>query len=92
MSGDGAGPGGIWHPTIDTAACIGDRLCVEFCKNGVYAFDDLAGHPVVARPQQCVLGCDACAQVCPVQAITFPSRQELRLMVRRNREEARRPA
>jgi NAD-dependent dihydropyrimidine dehydrogenase PreA subunit len=71
-----------WQPTIDTDACIGDRICLEFCKNGVFVWDEENQHPIVQSPLNCVIGCDSCAQQCPVEAITFPSREDLRRRLR----------
>jgi NAD-dependent dihydropyrimidine dehydrogenase PreA subunit len=72
-----------WFPTINYDACIGDRECIEFCKNDVFDWDEALGHPLVARPNNCVVGCSACAQICPVEAISFPSKDELRTTLRR---------
>jgi NAD-dependent dihydropyrimidine dehydrogenase PreA subunit len=77
-----------WYPTIDVDACLGDRACVDFCKNEVYRWDEGAGRPVVEHPFNCVLGCSACADICPAEAITFPTREELRIAMRRLRAEA----
>jgi NAD-dependent dihydropyrimidine dehydrogenase PreA subunit len=77
-----------WYPTIDADACIGDRVCVDFCKNDVYGWDETAGHPVVEHPYNCVLGCSACMELCPVAAVTFPPMQELRDTLRRLRAQA----
>jgi NAD-dependent dihydropyrimidine dehydrogenase PreA subunit len=77
-----------WYPTIDADACIGDRVCVDFCKNDVYRWDEESAHPVVERPHNCVLGCSACMDLCPVSAISFPSMQELREPLRRLRTQA----
>jgi NAD-dependent dihydropyrimidine dehydrogenase PreA subunit len=63
-----------WQPTINTGDCIGDKECVEFCEKQVFDWDEDNCVPIVARPQDCVDGCDACAQVCPVEAITFPEK------------------
>jgi NAD-dependent dihydropyrimidine dehydrogenase PreA subunit len=36
------------------------------------------GKPKVARPFECVVGCVSCSKMCPSEAITFPSMDELR--------------
>jgi NAD-dependent dihydropyrimidine dehydrogenase PreA subunit len=71
-----------WFPTIDYDACTGDRECLEFCKNNVFSWDEVLGHPLVENPYNCVLGCNACAQICPVEAIHFPTKEELRQTIR----------
>ena len=71
-----------WFPTIDYDACIGDRECLDFCKNGVLFWDEPLGRPLVEKPYNCVLGCNACAQICPVEAIHFPTKDELRQTIR----------
>ena len=76
-----------WQPTIDTEACIGDRQCVDFCKNGVFEWDEANSRPIVKQPLNCVLGCTTCADICPVQAIRFPSTDELRIQMRQLRQE-----
>ena len=72
-----------WHPTINLDNCTGDYVCFEFCENGVFVWDDENRHPIVQNPMKCALGCDACAQQCPVEAITFPSKSELRATLHR---------
>jgi NAD-dependent dihydropyrimidine dehydrogenase PreA subunit len=81
-----------WHPTVNTDVCIGDRQCYEFCRNDVFAWDEQTNHPVVQNPYKCVLGCTACAQICPVEAITFPTPQQLHEMIRQARVELEAPA
>ncbi len=76
-----------WYPTIDPEACIGDQECVNFCKNNVFRWDEEKNQPVVESPYNCVLGCNTCMEICPVQAITFPTVQELRDTMRRLRTE-----
>ena len=61
-----------WHPTIDVEKCAGCRTCFDFCRNGVYEWDDENGKPVVKRPHNCIVGCSACSTKCPVGAIMFP--------------------
>ncbi|MGQ9619322.1 MAG: 4Fe-4S dicluster domain-containing protein [Candidatus Aminicenantia bacterium] len=77
-----------WYPTINEEACIGDRNCVDFCKNEVFEWDEENGKPMVVKPFNCILGCSACAQICPADAINFPSLEELRRVIKSLREEA----
>jgi NAD-dependent dihydropyrimidine dehydrogenase PreA subunit len=81
-----------WFPTIDYELCAGDRECYNFCKNGVFEWDEDNNRPIVRNPYQCVVGCQACLNVCPVEAITFPSKDELRATLKRLREELATPA
>jgi len=76
-----------WHPIINYDACLGDRLCVDFCANDVFLWDEEKRRPIVQHPLNCVVGCDSCAQQCPVEAITFPDKEELRASLRRRRAE-----
>ena len=77
-----------WFPKIAFGACIGDQECVNFCKNDVFVWDELKNRPEVIRPLNCVVGCDACSQICPAEAINFPSREELRRTMRALVQEA----
>ena len=61
-----------WFPTIDAEACLNDRACLDFCANDVFVQG--ATTTIVANPLNCVVGCSACAQECPVDAITFPDK------------------
>lgn len=76
-----------WYPTINTDLCIGDEECINFCKNDVFEWDEETMHPVVKNPLNCVVGCSACAQICTVEAISFPTMDELRATVKKLREE-----
>ena len=76
-----------WSPTIDYEACLGDQVCYDFCKNAVFSWDRENQHPVVNNPLNCVVGCETCAQLCPSEAITFPSKEHLRAALRRLRTE-----
>lgn len=72
-----------WFPTINYDVCIHDQECVNFCKNDVFDWNEALGEPVVARPYNCVIGCDACSQICPSEAISFPSQAQLKATLRR---------
>lgn len=77
-----------WFPTINYDTCIADQDCLNFCKSGVFAWEEETARVVVAQPNNCVLGCDSCAQICPVEAISFPDKDELRASLRKLRQEA----
>ncbi len=76
-----------WSPRIDYDACLGDRVCYDFCHNDVFTWDEVNDRPLVAKPNNCVLGCDTCGQLCPSQAISFPSKDDLRAAMRRLKAE-----
>lgn len=68
-----------WYPRIDYERCIGCGLCLLTCSGrNVYDWDFEKMRPVVARPYNCMVGCDTCAKLCPRDAIIFPHLGELR--------------
>jgi len=71
-----------WFPTIDYRLCTGDQECLKFCRNDVFEWDAAEARMVVTNPSGCVVGCDACTQICPVGAITFPAKEDLRKALR----------
>ncbi len=74
-----------WFPTIDYEKCVGCLTCVWFDReagHNVYEVDGNPPRPVVKNPFSCVIGCQACAKICPNNAITFPSTVELRKVLR----------
>ncbi|MBS7634774.1 4Fe-4S binding protein [Candidatus Bathyarchaeota archaeon] len=80
-----------WFPKINKDKCSGCLTCVNFCRNGVYIveensnldsastskWDKLKKRPKVENPFNCVVGCSACAQLCPMEAIEFPERKKI---------------
>jgi NAD-dependent dihydropyrimidine dehydrogenase PreA subunit len=80
-----------WFPTIDPDLCIGDKDCINFCKNNVLAFDEDTFKAIVVNPYNCVVGCDACSKICPQEAIKFPEKEEFLANLRRFRTEAQEP-
>lgn len=76
-----------WFPRIDFDLCAGCMQCFEFCRNGVYLWDEEENHPIVSQPYNCVVGCSACTNLCPNGAISFPPKQEIIQLVKKLREE-----
>jgi NAD-dependent dihydropyrimidine dehydrogenase PreA subunit len=60
-----------WRPTVDSAACIGCQLCYVTCGRGVYEMKD--GVAVEVAPMECAVGCSTCGNICPTNAISFPT-------------------
>ncbi|MBK9167780.1 MAG: ferredoxin family protein [Bryobacterales bacterium] len=81
-----------WFPVINADACIHDRECIDFCRNDVFDWNEALGLPEVNRPNNCVVACDACAQICPSEAISFPDPTEFKATMRKLISEAYREA
>ena len=47
-----------------------DKNCLRVCPAGVFAWDNIPGHPVLFRYRQCV-ECGACRLACPEGAVEF---------------------
>ena len=60
-----------WLPTVDAEACIGCQLCYVTCGRGVYEMQD--GIALAVEPMACAVGCSTCGNICPTNAISFPS-------------------
>jgi len=73
-----------WGPTIDYGKCVNCGKCVDYCKLGVYEFEEKeeAKKAVVKNPNNCVVLCTGCEAQCPAGAITHPSKQETRKIIR----------
>jgi NAD-dependent dihydropyrimidine dehydrogenase PreA subunit len=67
-----------WYPKIDYEKCIGCGKCVDYCKLGVYVFEEKHGKKVsvIRHPYSCVVFCSGCDPICPVAAISHPSKKE----------------
>jgi NAD-dependent dihydropyrimidine dehydrogenase PreA subunit len=74
-----------WHPKIDHDKCINCGTCVDYCKLGVYTIIEEQGDkkPVVKNPNNCVVFCTGCVSQCPLGAISFPSKQETREIIKK---------
>ena len=77
-----------WFPRIDQERCKPDECnfqCVKYCPFGVFG---KVGDGVVkvVKPYECNVGDESCSFVCPFDAISFPTREELKQMLRKLRE------
>jgi NAD-dependent dihydropyrimidine dehydrogenase PreA subunit len=64
-----------WGPKIDPKKCVSCSLCLNCGKN---VFEWVEGKAVVARRDDCVVGCMTCGNLCQGGAISFPPVDELR--------------
>jgi len=71
-----------WGPTLDERACTDCRVCLEFCRQGVYGLVD--DHVRVVAKDSCMEGCSHCASMCEAEALTFPTLGELRAAKRKD--------
>jgi len=74
-----------WFPEIKYNSCVANcTVCFEKCGHGV--FSKRGNKVIVAQPYECIVGCESCNHHCPVGAISFPSRDELRQQLRTLRQ------
>lgn len=73
-----------WYPTIDPDLCTSCNACMDFCSNDVFAQGELS--TVVANPYNCVVGCSACINECPSEALSFPKKEDIIKILRELRE------
>jgi len=71
-----------WHPTIDEKKCVRCGMCMN-CGRKVYEWR--GNRPEVVRPDQCIVGCTTCANLCRGDAISFPPLAELRAFYRQHK-------
>jgi len=73
-----------WGPKIDYEKCVNCGKCVDYCKLGVYEFEEKDGKKVsvVKNPNNCVVFCTGCEEQCPAGAITHPSKKETREIIK----------
>ncbi len=77
-----------WYPTIDYQKCINCGKCVDYCKLGVYEFEEHEGkkRSVVKNPDSCVVLCTGCDEICPAGAIKHPVKKEIRETIKNLRK------
>ncbi len=73
----------LWGPKIDYEKCISCGKCVEYCTLGVFEFEEKEGkkRSIVKNPNNCVVFCRGCEDICPAGAITHPSEEETQKII-----------
>ncbi len=65
-----------WRPVVDEAKCTGCGVCATTCGRRVYKFDYRNKKSKVVNPNNCMVGCQTCANLCPMKAISFTKERE----------------
>jgi len=73
-----------WNPKVDEKKCVGCGMCATGCGRNVYGWDFEKKKPVVARPNNCLVGCVTCSNTCLFGAIAFPDKERLRKIIVEN--------
>ena len=65
-----------WYPSIEYAKCNDCKDCVSFCAHDVY--EVVGGKVQVKNPRNCVVFCQACLKMCPVEgAMNFQNKKDV---------------
>jgi NAD-dependent dihydropyrimidine dehydrogenase PreA subunit len=77
-----------WYPTIDYEKCVSCGKCVDYCKLGTFEFKEENGEKrtVVKNPNNCVVLCTGCDEICPLGAIKHQSKKETSEIIRNLRK------
>jgi NAD-dependent dihydropyrimidine dehydrogenase PreA subunit len=71
-----------WDPKIDYEKCITCGKCVDFCHMTAFKLAGNDGEKrTVVLPNQCVVFCKGCEDVCPVGAISHPSEEKTQQII-----------
>jgi len=73
-----------WNPAVDKGKCVGCGMCATGCGRNVYDWSFEEKKPVVARPNNCLVGCVTCSNTCLFGAISFPDKGELKKIIAEN--------
>ena len=78
-----------WYPTIDYSKCDlcdGDPQCLRFCPHGVFDHEKENKRLTVKNPNNCVVFCRGCSKACAADALSFPNKKEILVLIRNVRE------
>jgi len=65
-----------WFPVINPTKCNNCKQCVSFCAHDVYTL--LNETVSVKNPKNCVVFCQACLKMCPIEgALEFQTKKDV---------------
>ncbi|MFO8018422.1 MAG: ferredoxin family protein [Promethearchaeia archaeon] len=75
-----------WHPTIDYDKCDFCMDCTEFCPHDVFEkIESEEKKLIVKHPHNCVVFCRACSKACPLDALSFPDKKDVKAQIKKIR-------
>jgi NAD-dependent dihydropyrimidine dehydrogenase PreA subunit len=77
-----------WYPTIDYEKCLSCGKCADFCHVKTFGVKEENGKKktVVQNLNSCIVFCRGCEDICPAGAISHPSEEETRKIIRNLRK------
>jgi NAD-dependent dihydropyrimidine dehydrogenase PreA subunit len=77
-----------WYPIINPDQCNNCADCVEFCAHDVFEVEE--GKVRVKNPKNCVVFCQACNKMCPIDgAMIFQSKKEVLAQIKQIKKQKR---
>ena len=70
-----------WYPTIDSEKCVECGMCMNCGKK---VFEWTKNGPKVSNPNDCVVGCTTCTNLCLGNAISHPDISDLKEVYQAN--------
>ncbi len=77
-----------WYPMINYEKCVSCGKCVDYCTLRTFEFENKNGkkRPIVKNPNNCVVLCTGCDEICPSGAVKHQSKQETRKIIKKLRK------
>ncbi len=77
-----------WDPKIDYTKCTTCGKCVDFCHMKAFKIEEKDGKKkTVVTPNQCVVFCRGCEDICPAGAISHPSEEKTQEIIDKLKKE-----
>jgi NAD-dependent dihydropyrimidine dehydrogenase PreA subunit len=71
-----------WDPKIDYSKCTACGKCAEFCHMQTFEIQTINGKKkTIVKPNQCVVFCHGCEEICPAKAITHPDEEQTQKVI-----------
>jgi len=71
-----------WDPKIDFDKCITCGKCVDFCHTKSFSLEEKNGKKeTIVNPNQCIVFCRGCEDICPVGAISHPDEEKTQKLI-----------
>lgn len=77
-----------WYPMINYEKCVSCGKCVDYCTLRTFEFENKNGkkRPIVKNPNNCVVLCTGCDEICSSGAVKHQSKQETRKIIKKLRK------